>query len=97
MWLPLPFSLCSEASISTILAVLFVGSQNEKDIVPQSLQFLKDMLAGCRNFMLLQYSHLFNDYYLDVYYVPGNTKDLGPESVEKLIKILPSCNNLVEW
>lgn len=84
MWLPLPFCLCSEASISTILAVLFVGSQNEKEIVHQSLHFLKDKLAGYRNFMLLQYSHLFNDYYLDVYYVPGNTKDLATESVKKI-------------
>lgn len=84
MWLPLPFCLCSEASISTILAVLFVGSQNEKEIVPQSPHFLKDKLADCRNFMLLQYSHLFNDYYLDVYYVPGNTKDLATESVKKI-------------
>lgn len=79
MWPPSPFCLCSEANIFTILDILFVGSQNEKDIVSQRLQFLKDMLAGCRNFMLLQYSHVFNYHYLDAYYVPGNIKDLGTE------------------
>lgn len=39
--------------------------------------------------MLLQDSHVFNDYYLDAYYVPGNIKDLGTESKKKINKNIP--------